>query len=171
MALVSEELGVSPLASLALNVMAPDEGNMHLLLEAGRPDQLERYLRPLAEGSVRSCFAMSERDVASSDPSQLRTAAVRDGDGWVITGGKWFVTGAMGAAFGVVVALTDPEEPDPHRRFSLFIVDADNPGWRVVREIPAMGSRGLGGHGEVLLEGCRVPDSAMLGGRGQGFAL
>src|SRR2546429_8843461 len=93
MALVSQELGVSGLASLALNVMAPDEGNMHLLLEAGTPGQLDRYLKPLAAGDVRSCFAMTERDVASSDPAQLRTHAVRDGGEWVIEGEKGFVSG------------------------------------------------------------------------------
>jgi alkylation response protein AidB-like acyl-CoA dehydrogenase len=171
MALVSQELGVSGLASLALNVMAPDEGNMHLLLEAGTPEQMERYLRPLAESRVRSCFAMTEQDVASSDPRQLRTTAVQDGDEWVIDGEKWFVSGAQGAAFSIVVAMTDPEEEKPHRRYSLFIVDADTPGWKVVREIPVMGSHGPGGHCEVRLEACRVPADAMLGGRGDGFAL
>src|SRR5437870_3996593 len=110
MALVSQELGVSGLASLALNVMAPDEGNMHLLLEAGTPEQRERYLRPLAEAEIRSCFAMTERDVASSDPRQLRTTAVLDDEEWVINGEKWFITGANGAAFAIVVAQTDPEQ-------------------------------------------------------------
>lgn len=171
MALVSEELGISALGPLALHCMAPDEGNMHLLLEAGRPDQLERYLRPLAAGELRSCFAMSERDVASSDPRQLRTAAVPDGEDWVIEGEKWFVSGALGAAFAVVVALTDPEEERAHRRYSLFIVDADDPGWNVVRDIGVMGFSGPGGHCEIRLEGCRVPGSAMLGGRGEGFVL
>ena len=171
MALVSQELGVTPLASLALNVMAPDEGNMHLLLEAGTPDQLDRYLKPLADAGIRSCFAMTEREVASSDPRQLRTSAVRDGDQWVIDGEKWFVSGANGAAFAVVVAKTDPDEERPHRRYSLFIVDADTPGWTVVREIPTMSSRMPGGECEIRLEGCRVPAGAMLGGRGEGFAL
>jgi acyl-CoA dehydrogenase len=171
MALVSQELGVSGLASLALNVMAPDEGNMHLLLEAGTPEQQERYLKPLAAGEIRSCFAMTERDVASSDPRQLRTTAVRDGDEWVIDGEKWFASGADGAAFGIVVALSEPDEEKPHRRYSLFVVDADNPGWTVVRDIAVMGSHGPGGHCEVRLEGCRVPADAMLGGAGMGFVL
>ena len=171
MALVSQELGASPLASLALNVMAPDEGNMHLLLEAGTPDQKDRYLKPLAAGDVRSSFAMTERDVASSDPRQLRTRAVPDDRGWVLDGEKWFVSGAAGAAWGVVVAMTDPDAERAHRRFSLFIVDADNPGWEVVREIPVMGSHGPGGHCEVRLRDCRVPREAMLGGRGEGFVL
>jgi alkylation response protein AidB-like acyl-CoA dehydrogenase len=171
MALVSQELGVSGLASLALNVMAPDEGNMHLLLEAGTEDQKRRYLEPLAGAEIRSCFAMTERDVASSDPRQLKTSAVREGDAWVIDGEKWFVSGAAGAAFAVVVALTEPEEEQPHLRYSLFIVDGDNPGWKVVREIPVMGSHGPGGHCEVRLEACRVAADAMLGDPGQGFVL
>jgi acyl-CoA dehydrogenase len=171
MALVSQELGVSGLASLALNVMAPDEGNMHLLLEAGTEEQKERYLRPLAEAEIRSCFAMTERDVASSDPRQLRTTAVQDDDEWAINGEKWFITGANGAAFAIVVALTDPEQENPYLRYSLFVVEADNDGWEVVREIPVMGSHGPGGHCEVRLTDCRVPEDAMLGERGMGFVL
>src|SRR5712691_5878800 len=129
MALVSQELGVSGLASLALNCMAPDEGNMHLLLHAASDEQKERYLRPLAEGAVRSCFAMTERDVGSSDPPQLRTSATRDGDGWVLNGEKWFISGAAGAAFAIVVARTEEDpEVDPRNRFTLFLVDAGNPG-------------------------------------------
>src|ERR671937_1224683 len=169
MALVSQELGISALASLALNVMAPDEGNMHLLLEAGTPDQKDRYLKPLAAGDVRSCFAMTERDVASSDPRQLQARAVRDDGAWVIDAEKWFVTGAAGAAFGIVVAMTDPQAQPAHRRYSLFLVDADNPGWEVVREIPVMGSHGQRGHCEVRLRACRVPSEAMLGAPGEGF--
>jgi acyl-CoA dehydrogenase len=171
MALVSQELGVSGLASLALNCMAPDEGNMHLLLEAGTSEQRERYLRPLAAGEVRSCFAMTEKDVASSDPRQLKARAVRDGDDWVIDGEKWFTSGAAGAAFAIVVARTEGDDAKPQHRYSLFLVDADAPGWTVVREIPVMGSRGPGGHCEVRLESCRVPADAMLGEPGRGFVL
>jgi acyl-CoA dehydrogenase len=172
MALVSQELGVSGLASLALNCMAPDEGNMHLLLHAATEEQKERYLRPLAEGKVRSCFAMTERDVASSDPTQLRATAKRDGDGWVLSGEKWFITGAMGAAFAIVVARSeDDPDVDPRSRYSLFLVDADNPGWEVVREIPVMGTEGPGGHCEVLLNDCRVGPEALVGLAGEGFAL
>lgn len=170
MALVSQECGVSGLASLALNAMAPDEGNMHLLLHAGTREQKDRYLRPLAAAEVRSCFAMTER-AAGSDPTLLRTRAVRDGDGWVIDGEKWFITGAAGAAFAIVVAVTDPAAENRYLRHSLFLVDADNPGWRVVREIPVMGTEGPGGHCEVRLEGCRVAADAMLGDPGMGLAL
>ncbi len=172
MALVSQELGVSALAPLALNCMAPDEGNMHLLLHAATEEQKARYLRPLSDGSVRSCFAMTERDVASSDPTQLRTTAKQDGDGWVLNGEKWFITGANGAAFAIVVAMTeDDPDVDPRSRFSLFLVDGDNPGWEVVREIPVMGTEGPGGHCEVRLTDCRVGPAALMGRRGEGFAL
>jgi acyl-CoA dehydrogenase len=172
MALVSQECGVSGLASLALNCMAPDEGNMHLLLHAASAEQKERYLRPLADGTIRSCFAMTERDVGSSDPSQLRTSAKRDGDDWVLSGEKWFISGAAGAAFAIVVARTEEDpEVDPRNRFTLFLVGADNPGWHVVREIPVMGTEGPGGHCEVRLEDCRVGPDAVLGEPGQGFSL
>lgn len=171
MALVSQECGVSGLASLAINAMAPDEGNMHLLLHAGTDEQKERYLRPLAEAKARSCFAMTERDVGSSDPRALRTTAVRDGDDWVIDGEKWFISGAAGAAFAIVVAITESEQENPYLRHTLLLVDADNPGWKVVREIPVMGTHMPGGHCEVRLESCRVPAGAVLGEPGQGLVL
>jgi acyl-CoA dehydrogenase len=170
MALISQECGVSGLASLALNAMAPDEGNMHLLLHAGTEEQKERYLRPLAAAEVRSCFAMTEQ-AAGSDPTLLRARAVEDGGGWVIDGEKWFISGASGAAFAIVVAVTDPDAENRYVRHSLFLVDADNPGWKVIREIPVMGTEGPGGHCEVRLEHCRVPADAMLGDRGMGLAL
>jgi acyl-CoA dehydrogenase len=169
-ALVQEACGASPLASLAVNCMAPDEGTMHVLLDHGTDDQKERYLRPLAEARIRSCFAMTERDVAGSDPTTMRTRAVRDGDEWVIDGEKWFISGARGAAFAVVMAVTD-HDAAPHDRCTVFIVDADDPGWSVVREIPVMGTDLPGGHCEVRLDGCRVADEAILGGRGRGFAV
>jgi len=169
MAIVSQECGVSALASLALNAMAPDEGNMHLLLAAATPAQRERYLRPLAEGTVRSCFAMTER-AAGSDPAGIRTTAHRDKDGWVINGEKWFITGAMGAAFAIVVARTDAEA-SARSRYTLFVVEGDNPGWKVLREIPVMGTEGPGGHCEVVIEDCRVPADAVLGNEGEGYRL
>ncbi|MGH2699780.1 MAG: acyl-CoA dehydrogenase family protein [Actinomycetota bacterium] len=168
MAIVSQECGVSGLASLGLNAMAPDEGNMHLLLHAGTPEQQERYLRPLAEGRVRSCFAMTER-AAGSDPLGLAATAERDGDGWVLNGEKWFISGAEGAAFAIVVARTG--EPGDRNAYSLFLVDAGNPGWRVVREVPVMGTRFPGGHCEVLLADCRVGAGSLLGGLGEGYRL
>lgn len=169
MAIVSQECGVSGLASLALNAMAPDEGNMHLLLHAGSPDQLERYLRPLAEAEARSCFAMTEAG-AGSDPTGLAARAERDADGWVLNGAKWFITGAMGARFGIVVAQSEPDA-EPRHSYSLFLVDEDNPGWKVMRDIPVMGARSPGGHCEVVLENCRVGKDALLGERGEGLKL
>lgn len=170
MALVSGECGVSYLASLALNAMAPDEGNMHLLEHAGTEEQKARYLKPMADGAIRSCFAMTEKEVASSDPTNLRTNAVRTSDGWVLNGEKWFITGAGGAAFAIVVAQTNPDAG--RDGYTLFLVDTDNPGWHELREIEVMGPETkLGGHYEIHLKDCVVGDEAVLGEVGQGFAL
>jgi alkylation response protein AidB-like acyl-CoA dehydrogenase len=170
MALISQECGVSGLASLGLNAMAPDEGNMHTLLYAGTEAQKERFLRPLAEGSIRSCFAMTEPDVASSDPTNLQTTAVRDGDEWVLNGRKWFATGADGAAFAIVVAKTGQGE-DAHRDYSLILVPTDTPGWTMVRDIPVIGTHGPGGNCEIELADCRVPVENLLGEEGAGFQI
>ncbi|MHB8603648.1 MAG: acyl-CoA dehydrogenase family protein [Thermoplasmatota archaeon] len=164
MALVSQELGVSPLGPLALNCSAPDEGNMHALLTFGTPEQKERYLRPLADARVRSCFAMTER-AAGADAAALQTRATREGAGWRLDGEKWFITGAEGAAFALTVAKTGADS------FSLFLVDLPNPGWHHVRSIPTMGTHAPGGHGEIRLDGVRVAADALLGPEGQGFAI
>jgi alkylation response protein AidB-like acyl-CoA dehydrogenase len=169
MALISQELGVSAIAPLVLNCAAPDEGNMHLLEKAATHEQRERYLRPLAAADLRSCFAMTEQ-ASGADAAGLKTRAVREGDTWTLTGEKWFITGAAGAAFAVVVAVTDPNVP-PQQGMSLFLVDADTPGWEVVREVPVMGTHAPGGHCEIRLRDVRVPHSQMLGVEGQGFAL
>jgi acyl-CoA dehydrogenase len=169
MALIAQECGISGLASLGLNAMAPDEGNMHTLLIAGNDDQLETYLRPLAEGRIRSCFAMTEPDVASSDPTNLETTAVKDGDDYVLNGRKWCITGADGAAFAIVVAKTG--SGDGHRDYSLIVVPTDTPGWRIVRHPEWMGSHSPGGHPEIELDGVRVPAANLLGAEGEGFAI
>jgi acyl-CoA dehydrogenase len=171
MALISQECGVSALASLGLNAMAPDEGNMHTLLIAGNRDQLETFLRPLAEGRTRSCFAMTEPDVASSDPTNLETSAVRDGDEWVLNGRKWCITGADGAAFSIVVAKTGDDDAAGHRNYSLILVPTDTPGWRIVRHPEWMGSHSPGGHPEIELADVRVPLGNLLGGEGEGFVI
>src|SRR5687768_15619095 len=171
MSLISQELGAAPLAALGLNAMAPDEGNMHTLLIAATDEQKERFLRPLAEGTIRSCFAMTEPDVASSDPTNLETAAVRDGDDWVVNGRKWCITGAEGAAFAIVVAKTGTDEAAGHRNYSLILVPTDTPGWRIVRHPEWMGSHSPGGHPEVALEDARVPYANLLGGEGEGFKI
>lgn len=171
MCLVFEQAGRSLIGPLAMNCAAPDEGTMHLLEMAARPEQKEQYLVPLVNGEIRSCFAMTEpAPGGGSDPTMLRTRAIRRGDGWLINGDKWFITGASGASFSVVCAITDPDAPS-HGRASLFIVDADNPGFTVTKETPVMGSGGPGGHCEVSLVDCEVPDDAMLGGAGEGFKL
>jgi acyl-CoA dehydrogenase len=170
MALISQECGASTLAPLALNAMAPDEGNMHTLLLAGTPEQQERFLRPLAEGRTRSCFAMTEPDVASSDPLNLRTVAIRDGDGYLLRGHKWFITGAIGAAFAIVVAKTGARE-DRHRGYSLFLVPTDTPGWTVLRDPGIIGAHYPGGHPEILLDDVRIPHENLLGELGAGFRI
>jgi acyl-CoA dehydrogenase len=174
MALVSQECGVSALASLGLNAMAPDEGNMHTLLIAGSDEQLETWLRPLADGRIRSCFAMTEPDVASSDPTNLETTAVRDGDSWVLNGRKWCITGAEGAAVAIVVAKTggnDEGGSAGHRDYSLILVPTDTPGWRIVRHPEWMGSHSPGGHPEIALDDVRVPLGNLLGDEGAGFKI
>ncbi|MFC5605576.1 acyl-CoA dehydrogenase family protein [Variovorax soli] len=163
-AAVFEEAGRSYLGPAALNCAAPDQPNMISLLRQGTAAQRERYLRPLAEGRIRSCFAMTEpAPGAGSDPSMLRTNARRDGDGWVIDGHKWFITGAVGAVFCIVLAQTD-EGP------TQFIVDMDNPGLHLVRAIKALDPYAVGGHGELRFTACRVGGDAVLGEVGQGLA-
>jgi acyl-CoA dehydrogenase len=173
MALLSQELGTAPLAALGMNCMAPDEGNMHTLLLAGTEEQKERWLRPLAEGSIRSCFAMTEPEVASSDPTNLETTAVRSEDGseYIINGRKWCITGAIGAAFAIVVAKTGTDEAKGHRNYSLIIVGTDTPGWEVERDPEWIGSHSPGGHPIIALNDVRVPVENLLGGEGEGFVI
>jgi alkylation response protein AidB-like acyl-CoA dehydrogenase len=171
MSLISQECGVSGLASLGLNAMAPDEGNMHTLLIAGSEEQKERWLRPLADGSIRSCFAMTEPDVASSDPTNLETTAVRDGDEWVLNGTKWCITGAVGASLAIVVAKTGTDEAAGHRNYSLILVPTDTPGWEISRHVEWMGSHSPGGHPEITLTDVRVPAENLLGTEGEGFVI
>jgi acyl-CoA dehydrogenase len=173
MALISQEVGAAPLAALGMNCMAPDEGNMHTLLLAGSEEQKERWLRPLAEGRIRSCFAMTEPDVASSDPTNLETTAVRSEDGaeWILNGRKWCITGAIGAAFSIVVAKTGDDNAAGHRNYSLIIVPTDTPGWTVERDPEWIGSHSPGGHPIIAIEDVRVPVGNLLGGEGEGFVI
>jgi alkylation response protein AidB-like acyl-CoA dehydrogenase len=170
---VSEELGRSPLGHYAFHCQAPDVGNLELLMLHGSAAQRERWLGPLARGELRSTFAMTEPEHAGSNPVHLSTTARREGGDWVIDGHKWFATAADGAAFAVVMAMTDPESPDPYRRASMILVPAGTPGYEVVRNLPVMGDTGRGwfSHGEVRLAGCRVPAENLLGPEGGGFAL
>jgi acyl-CoA dehydrogenase len=171
-ALVSEELGRSPLGHYAVNCQAPDSGNMELLHMAGSAAQKEQFLRPLAAGEIRSCFSMTERDRPGSNPTWMETRAVLRDGWWVIDGHKWFTSAADGASFAVVMAVTDPEAP-PHLRASMILVPCDTPGFVNVRNIPVMGHAGEGWptHAEIRYQGCRVPEGNLLGGRGAGFAL
>jgi acyl-CoA dehydrogenase len=170
---IFEAAGRSLLGPLCLGCAAPDEGNAHLLLLSASAAQREKYLRPLAAGEVRSAFAMTEpAPGAGSDPAMMRTRASRDGDGWVIEGHKWFATGAAGAAFTIVAAVTEEASAaSPRNRISLFLVDAGTPGFTVLREIPVPGSATPGGHCEIELRGCRVGAGQVLGTVHGGYAL
>jgi len=170
---VSEVLGSSPLGHYIFNCQAPDIGNMELLLQHGSPEQKEHYLLPLTRGDIRSCFAMTEPHNAGSNPVWLNTTATLDGDEWVINGHKWFTSAADGAAFAIVMAVTDPDVERPHQRASQIIVPLDTPGFRLVRNIRIMGDEGDDylSHAEVRFADCRVPQRNLLGHRGHGFAL
>jgi len=168
---VFEAAGRSHLGPLALNCAAPDEGNMHLLHLFANAEQRERYLRPLADGVIYSGFAMTEpAPGAGSDPAMLQTTAVRDGDDWIITGHKWYTSGADGAACLLIMARTDPDLP-VHKGSTIFIAPAATPGIALIRRIPIMGFDDLGGHCELKFHALRLPSSAVLGEVGQGFAL
>lgn len=170
MAFVSAEAArVGGIGPYIINAQAPDEGNMHTLLKWGTPEQKEKYLRPLAEGRARSCFAMTEPEVAGSDPTLLQTSAVRDGDEWVLNGHKWFSSGAHGAMFAIVIACTDPDADPPQARNSGFIVDTPTDGWEIVRDVETMA--GPANHPEIRLTDVRVPAANILGGQGDGHRL
>src|SRR5215213_1343200 len=169
---LNEDIGRSTYAQLIFNCQAPDAGNGEILHLFGTDEQKDRFLKPLVAGEVRSFFSMTEPEVPGSDPTTLRTRAVRDGDEWVIDGHKWFSSGAEGAAFGIVMAVTDPDAP-PHARATQIIVPADTPGVDVVRPVPVMGhaGRGWSTHCEVRYTGVRVPVANTLGAEGAGFMI
>jgi acyl-CoA dehydrogenase len=163
-AIVFEEAGYSWLGPTALNIHAPDEGNIHLMEVVASPAQQERWLRPQVQGHLRSCFAMTEPDGgAGSDPSMLQTVAVRDGDDFVITGRKWFITGAQGADYAIVMARMDDGSA------TMFLTDMDQPGITLERQMDAMDRCFTGGHGVLRFEGLRVPADQVLGEIGKGF--
>ena len=169
---VSEILGQSPIGHYVFNCNAPDIGNMELLHLFGTADQREKWLKPLQKGEIRSCFAMTEPAHAGSNPINMSTIAVREGDSYRINGHKWFTTAADGAAFTIVMAVTNPEAA-PHQRASMIIVPLDNPGYKLIRNIPIMGEAGEDylSHAEVKFDDCVVPVSNLIGAEGQGFAL
>ncbi|GAA1733075.1 acyl-CoA dehydrogenase family protein [Nonomuraea sp. AD125B] len=170
LAMVQSEAAKTRIGPWVLNCQAPDEGNMHTLLHWATDEQKEKYLRPLLEGTQMSCFAMTEPEVAGSDPTLIRTTAVRDGDEWVINGHKWFISNARRASFAILVARTEQDVPEGTRgATTAFLVDLPNPGWKDVREVETM--HGSTGHSEIVIEDLRLPDSAVLGGRGNGHRL
>jgi acyl-CoA dehydrogenase len=142
---------------------------MHTLLHWATDEQKERYLRPLCEGRKRSCFAMTEPEVAGSDPTLIRTSAVLDGDEWVVNGHKWFISGARGASFAILIARTEENPEIPQAGNSAFLVDLPSDGWAVVRDVKTMS--GSHNHCEIRIENLRLPKDRMLGGRGQGHLL
>jgi acyl-CoA dehydrogenase len=163
-AVVFEEAGYSRLGPVALNIHAPDEGNIHLMEAVASPEHKERWLRPLVDGRTRSCFAMTEPPPgAGADPSMLATTAVRDGDDYIVNGTKWFITGADGAAFAIVMAKMEDGSA------TMFLTDMDRPGIRLVRTMDAMDACFTGGHGVLAFENLRVPAANVLGEIGKGF--
>ena len=169
MAAISAEAAKSQFGPFALNAQAPDEGNMHTLLHWANDAQKEQYLRPLCDGVVRSCFAMTEPEVAGSDPTLIQTRAVLDGDTWVVNGHKWFISGASRAKFAILIARTEDHPEKPQAANSAFLVDLPAEGWTVVRDVATMA--GHHDHCEIRIENLRVPRANMLGGRGQGHLL
>jgi len=169
--LLCEQMGRSPIAApMSFNCSAPDTGNAEILAEHGTPEQKEQWLQPLLDGTIRSCFSMTEPEVSGSDPTGLQTRAVRDGDEWVIDGHKWFTSGAIGAELAIVMTVTDPDAA-PYARASMICVPLDNPGMEIVRPVPVMGHDKGPGHCEVRYTDCRVPASNLLGEQGAGFAI
>jgi len=169
---LNEHIGRTVWGQLVFGCQAPDAGNAEILHLFGTDDQKERWLRPLVAGRVRSFFSMTEPEVPGSDPTTLRTRAVRDGDDWVIDGHKWFSSSAEGAAFGIVMAVTDPDAA-PHARATQIVVPAETPGVEIVRPITVMGHAGKGWstHCEVRYTGVRVPVTNTLGDVGSGFLI
>ena len=170
---LAEITGRSPeIAPESINCSAPDTGNMEILHMFGTPEQKEVWLHPLLEGEIRSCFSMTEPDVASSDATNIRTRIERDGDDCVITGRKWFSSGAASdrCKFSIVMGVTNPDA-DRHRMQSMIIVPLDTPGVEIEREPSVFGYQDRGGHPQIHFDGARVPATNLLGEDGGGFAI
>jgi alkylation response protein AidB-like acyl-CoA dehydrogenase len=170
---VSEVLGTSPLGHLIFNCNAPDIGNMELMHQFASTELKKKYLHPLMNGEIRSCFAMTEPEFAGSNPVNMATTAQREGNQYVINGHKWFTTAADGANFTIVMAVTDAQNPNPYLRASMVLVPLENPGFQLVRNISIMGEAGEDyfSHAEVRFTNCKVPIENLIGQEGQGFAL
>ena len=171
---LAEIMGRLPWSPEVFNCNAPDTGNMEMLHLCATPEQYEQWLRPLLEGDIRSCFAMTEPDVASSDATNIQTSIRREGDTYVINGRKWFTTGALhpNCRFAIVMGVSDPSpDASPHRRHSMVLVPLDTPGVRMVRNVPIMHHYAVEGHCEMAFSDVRVPVTNLLGEEGGGFAL
>lgn len=168
MAVCYEEMNRSIFGPAAFNCAAPDEGNMFILNRVGTPEQKERWLRPITDGRVRSAFAMTEPKGCGSDPSLTYTTATKDGDNWVINGRKWFITGAEGAQYFILIAKTSD---DVRKGLTAFLFDANDAGWNIERRIPIMGPEEHGGHCELSFDGLVIPDENRLLNIGDGLKV
>lgn len=170
LAMVQAEAAKTRVGPWVFNCQAPDEGNMHTLHHWATPEQKEKYLKPLCDGVVSSCFAMTEPEVAGSDPTLIKTHAIKDGDEWIINGHKWFISGARRAKFAILIARTEMDVPQGSRGANTaFLIDLPAEGWNDVREVETM--HGSTGHSEIVVTDLRVHDSQILGGRGNGHRL
>ncbi|MET7727459.1 acyl-CoA dehydrogenase family protein [Streptomyces mirabilis] len=169
---LAELAGRSVIGPEVFNCSAPDTGNMELLALFGTPEQQDRWLRPLLAAEIRSCFAMTEPEVASSDARNIRTRITREGDAYVVNGHKWYISGILDPDCRLIILMgvTDPDAPS-YRQQSMLLIPRDTPGITVLRDLPMFGYTDRCGHGDVLFEDVRVPVSSLLGGEGEGFAL
>ncbi len=170
---ISELLGSTPFGHYCFNCHAPDIGNQELLLSHASDAIKEKFLKPLIDGDIRSCFSMTEPEFAGSNPVNMATTAVREGNHYIINGHKWFTTAADGASFAIVMAVTNPDAESPYKRASMIVVPIDTPGFNMVRNISIMGEEGEGyfSHAEIKYENCKVPVENLISNEGDGFLL
>ena len=170
---ISEILGASPYGFYVFNCQAPDAGNMEILIEFGTEEQKEKYLNPLLDGKIRSCFAMTEPNFAGSNPVNMGTHAIKENDNYIINGHKWFTSSFDGAKFAIVMLISDPNNENPYKKASQIIVPTDSEGVKFIRNISVMGHPGGGweSHAEIKFENVKVPLSNVLGGDGEGFSI